>query len=588
MGGGCAFTEDPGAEEFQGLNLNELGVDEAYLRVTSNYTEDLYLYTRSGDCYGCPLSYRQDIIDGQVNCSENAACEIETAHPWTFFVTTEKKSFLNESHDPVCSLSNERLGEFGVYDLMIDSEGQCQLKTAKEPVYEYGALIIFLAVYVGLALLVWLVEYGRRKEFFEKLTRKLHDSETNLEMSSPPAEDKPPVKRPRVKSLDTFRGISIMLMVFVNYGGGHYWFMEHATWNGLQVADLVFPWFMWIMGVCIPMGLRSQLKRNVPWFVILQRVFKRSLKLFMLGLLQNSLGSPWSGPVMETFRIPGVLQRFAICYLLVTAIALAFTPRKPDSMSHGMLLMYEAAQWGVHLAIVITHTCITFLMPVPDCPTGYLGPGGLHLIQNGEPSPQCIGGAAGEVDRWILTSDHIYQNPTAKFTYSSGAFDPEGILGTMLSVFQVFLGLQAGLILQKYSEHKDRVIRWAIWGAATGILGTILCFGTMNDGPIPVNKNLWSLSYVMVTSSFAFFLLAACYLLIDVWNVWNGSPCYQAGMNSIFMYMGHNVAYSLFPWHWSIGPMRTHLVLLGECLWGVSLWVITALYLHSIGKFYAV
>lgn len=76
-------------------------------------------------------------------------------------------------------------------------------------------------------------------------------------------EDKPVVK-PRLRSLDTFRGLTICLMIFVNSGGGHYWWIEHATWNGLHIADLVFPWFLWIMGVCIPMSVKSQLGRNTP------------------------------------------------------------------------------------------------------------------------------------------------------------------------------------------------------------------------------------------------------------------------------------------------------------------------------------
>ena len=76
----------------------------------------------------------------------------------------------------------------------------------------------------------------------------------------------------RLQSLDTFRGIAIMLMIFVNSGGGHFWWIEHATWNGLHVADLVFPWFLFIMGVCVPISLRGQLNRNVPKRTILSSI----------------------------------------------------------------------------------------------------------------------------------------------------------------------------------------------------------------------------------------------------------------------------------------------------------------------------
>lgn len=89
---------------------------------------------------------------------------------------------------------------------------------------------------------------------FYILNQNREDSSDEIEAPIPP--------KLRLKSLDTFRGISIVIMIFVNSGGGGYWWIEHATWNGLHIADLVFPWFIWIMGVCIPLSLRSQLNRN--------------------------------------------------------------------------------------------------------------------------------------------------------------------------------------------------------------------------------------------------------------------------------------------------------------------------------------
>ncbi len=119
----------------------------------------------------------------------------------------------------------------------------------------------------------------------------------------------------RINSLDTFRGITIALMIFVNDGAGGYWFFEHATWNGLGVADLVFPWyvlcldfktgsasanvdtfshfvcrFMWIMGVCIPMSLKSIQKRKTPKGVAFVEIFRRSAVLFLLGFWWNTIG----------------------------------------------------------------------------------------------------------------------------------------------------------------------------------------------------------------------------------------------------------------------------------------------------------
>jgi heparan-alpha-glucosaminide N-acetyltransferase len=90
----------------------------------------------------------------------------------------------------------------------------------------------------------------------------------------------PKVKK-RLKSLDIFRGVAIVLMIFVNSGGGHYYWIEHATWNGLHLADLVFPWFLFIMGTCIPLSIKSQVNRQVPMGEIIQKIIKASRLLLV-------------------------------------------------------------------------------------------------------------------------------------------------------------------------------------------------------------------------------------------------------------------------------------------------------------------
>ncbi|XP_068236568.1 heparan-alpha-glucosaminide N-acetyltransferase [Palaemon carinicauda] len=586
--GGRPFIEDPGMDTFDGFDLTSLKVDQAYLKVTSNNSQDLYFYTLSGDCYGCPAEHRLNITADRENIT------LSTKYPWTFIVSETYQEFLPlENASTICGRNDTRLGEFGVYEFSIyDKENWCDFKPLKESVFEYGALVIAFAVYTGIAVLYALLSTAYKRGMLSYFTAKgTKDSQIALAMeaSGTEAENKPP-PRQRLKSLDTFRGISIVIMIFVNYGAGQYWFMEHATWNGLQVADLVFPWFMWIMGVCIPMGLRSAIRRKTPKTKIFLRILKRSIKLFVLGIILNSLGG-WND--LERYRVPGVLQRFGICYLVVSTIALIFSPQEPPQyQSNTGIIMSDVIQilpqWVVHIMIVIVHTVITFVLPVPGCPTGYLGPGGIDLMVDGEGLPDCIGGAAGEVDRFILTSAHLYQNPTAKHVYHAGAFDPEGVLGSLTSIFQVFLGLQAGMTLQAFKSHRSRISRWLVWGVITGIIGACLCSASMNNGVIPLNKNLWSLSFVMVTSCFAFFLLSACYVLVDIIGVWTGAPFFQAGMNSIFLYVGHNVAYNLFPWHYKIGSMNTHLSLLAETLWGTTLWVLTGLYLFHKNKFYTV
>lgn len=117
------------------------------------------------------------------------------------------------------------------------------------------AILFVILILIGLTALIKITN-----KLFKRYQR---NAEISTQEDAELNEDKPLVK-PRLRSLDTFRGLTIVLMIFVNSGGGRYWWIEHATWNGLHIADLVFPWFLWIMGVCIPMSVKSQLGRNTP------------------------------------------------------------------------------------------------------------------------------------------------------------------------------------------------------------------------------------------------------------------------------------------------------------------------------------
>ena len=181
----------------------------------------------------------------------------------------------------------------------------------------------------------------------------------------------------RVKSLDAFRGLSITVMIFVNYGGGSYYFFNHSPWNGLTVADLVFPWFVWIMGVSLAISTQSRLRNSVPRRQLVLRVLKRSAILILLGLIINSRGG---GNDLRTLRLPGVLQRFGLTYVVVGVAESLLLPRQfPEQSPAPQLLDLTSSGWQ-WLAAVLSlglYTAVTLLLPVPGCPTGYLGPGGL-------------------------------------------------------------------------------------------------------------------------------------------------------------------------------------------------------------------
>lgn len=444
----------------------------------------------------------------------------------------------------------------------------------------------FLALFVVAALLFllyWCIKAVNR--FY--LNPPLNSGIVEENPSNDNEMEMPKVKK-RLKSLDIFRGIAIVLMIFVNSGGGHYWWMEHADWNGLHVADLVFPWFLFIMGVCIPMSIKSQINRQTPKNEIIFKIIKRSLILFMLGLFLNTS----AGATFHNIRIFGVLQRFGIAYLVVSLIHLAFVCNNViaaetqfEQLFYDIKVIWK--QWIIILSIVLVHLILVFGLPVPGCERGYLGPGGKHdnlVHQN------CTGGAAGMIDRFILGESHMYQKARIRNIYGALVFDPEGVFGCLLTIVQVFLGVQCGVTLLIYPTCKERIRRWLSWSLLLGVITGLLTFFSQNDGIIPINKNLWSLSYVCATAGLAYLLLSIIYYLVDVKNI--GDDCWTIflypGMNAIILYVGHSIFHKMYPFHWQFQVMNTHFLLLLENLWTTLIWIAIAHKLYHKKMFYSI
>ena len=149
----------------------------------------------------------------------------------------------------------------------------------------------------------------------EKLDEeKMTETDPIEKSAEAPMTPPEPVKTPkrRLVSLDTFRGFALCGMIFVNYGGGMYWFFEHAAWDGLTFADLMMPWFLFMAGVSIRFGILSRMKRNSKLGIVLE-CFIRGCKLWALGAFVMNNNSKW-----EKFRIPGVLQRIGVSYFIVS------------------------------------------------------------------------------------------------------------------------------------------------------------------------------------------------------------------------------------------------------------------------------
>ncbi|KAK6633500.1 hypothetical protein RUM44_004107 [Polyplax serrata] len=585
-----SWIEDPGVDRWRGLSLSELGVDEAFVNVTSTIKETLWLYILNEDCERCP--YQRHTI---LNTGETIL-KMSTKRNFKFRVLKDGGAdIVAVSNHRVCEDVTAELGEFGVYDFLLeqnsDDQVSCNLTTTKECVNIYLPLAAILAGLAILALASTFLTCLIKKTIMYCKEKKTSGKVT-CEMSDYGVDDRgtqvsPKMTKHRIRSLDTFRGLAVVLMIFVNDGAGHYWFLEHSTWNGILLADFVFPWFLWIMGVCIPVSLRSQLKRGVYRWRILANVIKRTIILFGLGVMLNTVGH---GSDLETIRIPGVLQRFSVTYFIIAVLGICFTPRTSSTENRfpgsGFREMFQDViiifpQWIVVLSIVAAHCYFVFFSPVPGCSSGYLGPGG---IQDMRRFTDCTGGMTGYVDRLLFGVNHLYNNSEVTKVYQSEPFDPEGLLGVMPSILQVFFGVQAGSILLNHGKCKSKMIRWFIWGVINAVLALVLAL----PGIVPINKNLWSLSYVFTTTSSAFFLLCFIYFLQDHLRLWNGVPFKAPGMNPIILYVGHILTYNLFPFNWTYGKMNTHFILMIENLWTTSLWIIIAYWLYYIEFFLSI
>jgi predicted acyltransferase len=278
----------------------------------------------------------------------------------------------------------------------------------------------------------------------------------------------------RWRALDVFRGLVIASMLLVNAAdlSGHaYAWLQHAGWEGYGFADAIFPAFLFIMGV--PMGV--SMLRHGPSSEnarhVYTRIVRRSLFLFALGLLVNGLFA--SG--LEDLRIMGVLQRLALCYLFAALIVLHVPAR-------------------LHLAcaalLLLVHTCLLTFVPIemlPDDPSG---------IANN---------LSAYLDRYLLGSSHLLIH--APYL---GRLDPEGLLGTLSALANVLLGAVTGRMLAQ-ADISSRVSRRL---AAIGLSGWLS--GLALSLVIPINKALWSSSFVFVTAGISACALALCYQVVDV------------------------------------------------------------------------
>jgi len=304
-------------------------------------------------------------------------------------------------------------------------------------------------------------------------------------------------KPERLLSLDVFRGITIAGMILVNNPGtwdSIYPPLRHAEWNGCTPTDLIFPFFLFIVGVAIPFALGKRVERGDNHKQIVLQIIRRSTILFLLGLIIHAFpfGLLNHNFDLSTLRIPGVLQRIAIVYLITSILFLK--------------LNYKA-QVYIGAVLLIVYWLLMTLVPVPG-----VGYSNLEQTTN--------------LAAWIdstLFGGHLWSQ--------SKVWDPEGILSTLPAITTSIMGVITGLWLK---TNKDKITK-TVW---LFVMGSIcMTMGYVWNGWFPINKSIWTSSYVLYTGGLALLFLGFCYWFIDVRQTkWWTKPFLVYGSNPITVY----------------------------------------------------
>jgi predicted acyltransferase len=314
-------------------------------------------------------------------------------------------------------------------------------------------------------------------------------------------------------SLDVFRGATIASMMLVNNPGNWgaaYKPLLHAPWHGWTFTDLVFPFFLWIVGVAVPLSMSRRIEQGQSRAELLMHVIRRSIILFALGLFLNSFswlidGSLWRDGFgawlhnwLTNVRIPGVLQRIAVCYLIASLIFLRTRVRGQIVWTAGLLAVYWA---------------LMMLVPVPGSGAGVL---------------EKQGNLCEYIDNAILNGPiigtHVWK--------TAGTWDPEGIFSTIPAIATCLFGILTGHLLRSKLSSESKTAWLFTGGALLQLAGVVM------DIWLPINKNLWTSSYSVFMAGMAATCFAVCYWLIDVqgWRRW-AKPFAIYGMNAITVFV---------------------------------------------------
>ncbi|KAM7478255.1 hypothetical protein LguiA_026468 [Lonicera macranthoides] len=377
-------------------------------------------------------------------------------------------------------------------------------------------------------------------------------------------EEKPrrQTKRQRVASVDIFRGFTVALMILVDDAGGEWPMIGHAPWNGCNLADFVMPFFLFIVGMSIALALKRILDR----LIAIRKVILRTLKLLFWGLLlkggfSHAPNELTYGVDINHIRCCGILQRIALAYLVVALIEITTKDAQAKDLSPGHLSIFKLYcwHWVLGACVLIVYLAVIYGTYVPDWQFTIHDPDSadfgktLSVACNvrGKLDPPC--NAVAYVDREIMGINHMFEHPAWKrskaCTSSSpykgpfrkdapswcwAAFEPEGILSSISAILSTIIGVHFGHVLIHMKDHSCRLRHWVLMGLPLLVFGITLHLTNV----IPLNKQLYTLSYVCVTSGAAALVFSAFYVLVDIWKLkYLFLPFEWIGMNAMLVYV---------------------------------------------------
>ncbi|HVZ56484.1 MAG TPA: hypothetical protein VG870_07480 [Chitinophagaceae bacterium] len=337
----------------------------------------------------------------------------------------------------------------------------------------------------------------------------------------------------RFLALDIFRGMTVCFMIIVNTPGNGpttYPPLEHAHWNGFTPTDLVFPSFMFAVGNAMSFVMRKWTQLSQAQ--VLGKILKRTLIIFLLGFLmywfpfvhydaqRHLVGNPFSHT-----RIMGVLQRIALGYCFASLMIYYLKPRQVFTLSVLLLLLY----WAI-------------LLLLGDTSDPY------NMLTN----------AGTRLDLWLFGPDHLYHGEGV-------AFDPEGVLSTMPAIANVTFGYFAGNWIQEKGRDYEGLAKLLLAGALSVTLA--LCW----DWFFPINKKLWTGSFVLITVGIDCILIAALVYITDFLQKRRWGYFFEVfGKNPLFIYLLSELGATLL-YFLAVGPRHQSLYS----------WVFQNIYRHA-------